>query len=66
MTRTHRKTPAPRSDGLVAVHKITYESGFDGSPVTALVAIPPGVPSLGCVIRQFGYGAKKEDPANAS
>jgi pimeloyl-ACP methyl ester carboxylesterase len=54
-------TSGPRPDGLVNVQTITYRSSFDGSRVAALVAIPRGVPSCGCVIWQFGYGSTKED-----
>jgi pimeloyl-ACP methyl ester carboxylesterase len=58
---THTVTSGPQPDGLVNVHTITYRSSFDGSRVAALVAIPRGVPSRGCVIWQFGFGSTKKD-----
>jgi cephalosporin-C deacetylase-like acetyl esterase len=61
---THGVT-APRPEGLVDVHTVTYRSSFDGSHVTALVALPRAVTSRGCVIWQFGYGSTKEEASLA-
>jgi pimeloyl-ACP methyl ester carboxylesterase len=58
-------TSAPRQEGPVEVHTVTYTSSFDGSRVTALVAIPRGATSRGCVIAQFGLGSTKEDSSRA-
>jgi cephalosporin-C deacetylase-like acetyl esterase len=55
----------PHPDGLVDVHTVTYESSFDGSRVTALVATPRAFASRGCVIWQYGLGSKKEDSSRA-
>jgi pimeloyl-ACP methyl ester carboxylesterase len=61
VTDAEGAAPAPRADGLVDVHTITYRSSFDGSRVTGLAAVPRAVPSRGCIIWQFGFGSKKED-----
>lgn len=58
-------TSPPRPDGLVEVHTITFTSSYDGSQVAALVAIPRGVSSQGCVIWQCGFGSNKEDSSQA-
>jgi cephalosporin-C deacetylase-like acetyl esterase len=65
VTSADRRASAPRQDGLVEVHPITYTSSFDGSDVTALVAVPRAAPSRGCVIAQYGLGSKKEDSSRA-
>src|SRR5512132_2712403 len=54
VTHADRRASAPRQDGLVEVHTITYTASFGGSDVTALVAIPRAAASRGCVIAQFG------------
>ena len=56
---------APRQVGLVEVHTIIYTSSFDGSHVTALVAIPRAATSRGCVIAQYGLGSTKENSSRA-
>jgi cephalosporin-C deacetylase-like acetyl esterase len=61
VTSSDSASSAARPDGLVEVHTITYRSSFDGSHVPALLAIPRGVSSRGCVIWQGGFGSTKED-----
>jgi uncharacterized protein len=58
-------SPAPRLDSLVEVQTIAYRSSFDGSSVPALLAVPRGVSSRGCVIWQSGFGDTKDDASQA-
>ena len=61
-TGTDGSARAPRPDGLVEVHTITYSSSFDGRRVRGTVAIPRAG-SRGCVLWQDGQGSNEEASA---
>lgn len=55
----HLETQSLGRQGDVDVRRVTYTS-FDGARVPALLAVPRGQPSSGCLIYQGGVGQPKE------
>jgi uncharacterized protein len=55
------QTPV-RLDGLVAVHTLALRAA-DDTAIPAVVAVPRGGDTRGCLIWQYGIGSRKEDAA---